>query len=270
MKYVIIRDDDTNATTPIECLETLYRPFLDRNLPINLAVIPNVNTQAKQVNGSKEGFLLNCDSSVRGYLPISHEQSIVKYLKDNNYYKIIQHGYTHDYNEFDIEDRKEVIYKIKQGKELFSKAGFAQPNTFVAPYDKISRVSYQEIIKHFHIISTGYFEMKRLPLNWFPKYFLKKFLKKPHWKVAHTILLSHPGCLLSYTRSYDNMFANVKRTVESGEITVLVTHWWEYFRNQVPDQSFIKILHSLADYLASNREIQVIGFEDLLKIPLIT
>ena len=27
MRYVIIRDDDTNALTPVECLERLYRPF---------------------------------------------------------------------------------------------------------------------------------------------------------------------------------------------------------------------------------------------------
>jgi len=30
MRYVILRDDDTNAFTPVECLERLYRPFLER------------------------------------------------------------------------------------------------------------------------------------------------------------------------------------------------------------------------------------------------
>jgi len=44
MHYVILRDDDTNALTPVECLEQLYRPFLDRDLPVSLAVIPNVRT----------------------------------------------------------------------------------------------------------------------------------------------------------------------------------------------------------------------------------
>ena len=29
MHYVILRDDDTNALTPVGCLEQLYRPFLD-------------------------------------------------------------------------------------------------------------------------------------------------------------------------------------------------------------------------------------------------
>ena len=29
MRYVVLRDDDTNFLTPPECLERLYRPFLD-------------------------------------------------------------------------------------------------------------------------------------------------------------------------------------------------------------------------------------------------
>src|SRR4030095_9395369 len=55
--YVILRDDDTNALTPVECLERLYRPFLDRALPISLAVIPDVATDAVTPEGRPEGFL---------------------------------------------------------------------------------------------------------------------------------------------------------------------------------------------------------------------
>ena len=40
MHYVIIRDDDTFAFTPPACLERIYRPFLGRGLPVNLAMIP--------------------------------------------------------------------------------------------------------------------------------------------------------------------------------------------------------------------------------------
>ena len=43
MRYVILRDDDTNALTPVACLERLYRPFLDRGLPVSLAAIPEVS-----------------------------------------------------------------------------------------------------------------------------------------------------------------------------------------------------------------------------------
>ena len=57
MRYVIIRDDDTNALTPVDCLEQLYRPFLDRGFPVNLATIPNVRTDVKIPSGEFEGFL---------------------------------------------------------------------------------------------------------------------------------------------------------------------------------------------------------------------
>src|SRR6185503_13399483 len=57
MRYVIIRDDDTSAVTPVDCLERLYRPFLDRALPVNLAVIPNVATDTNTPDGKQEGFL---------------------------------------------------------------------------------------------------------------------------------------------------------------------------------------------------------------------
>jgi len=59
MRYVILRDDDTNALTPPECLEWLYRPFLDRGLPVNLATIPAVSLDAKRPDGKPEGFLWN-------------------------------------------------------------------------------------------------------------------------------------------------------------------------------------------------------------------
>ena len=57
MRTVIIRDDDTNALTPVECLEKLYRPFLARGLPVNLATIPEVRTNVRLPDGRPEGYL---------------------------------------------------------------------------------------------------------------------------------------------------------------------------------------------------------------------
>jgi hypothetical protein len=46
-------------------------------------------------------------------------------------------------------------------------------------------------------------------------------------------------------------------------LTVLVTHWWEYYRNGEPDEPFIAVLHELADYLAVQKDIKVISFGQL-------
>jgi hypothetical protein len=59
------------------------------------------------------------------------------------------------------------------------------------------------------------------------------------------------------------MLEQVKRTVLSQPLTVLVTHWWEYFRGTTPDNSFIEILHQTAEWLASRTDVRVISFHEV-------
>jgi Uncharacterized protein conserved in bacteria (DUF2334) len=263
MRYVIIRDDDTNALTPINCLETLYRPFLDRGLPVNLATIPNVRTTTKVPDGSLEGFLMARNGKTPDTLPIGSNAELVQYLRGNSGFKIVQHGLHHDYFEFDNHDQQDVQRRLDQGTRLLMEAGFPKPKTFVAPYDKFSRTSLNEVAQRFPVLSSGWFELRRLPYSWWPRYLLKKIYKKPHWLVRKTVLLSHPGCLLSCHRPYDSMTSEVRKAVQDSKLTVLVTHWWEYFRNGQPDEQFIAQLHEAASYLANAPYIKVISFEDI-------
>src|SRR4051794_39940534 len=205
MRYVIIRDDDTNATTPVACLERLYRPFLDRGMPVNLATIPDVAIDTRMADGKLEGFLIHRNGEKGPTAPIGSNQKLANYLRDNSGYEIVQHGYHHDYLEFDRPSPAEVSQRLDQGTRLLMEAGFPQPQTFVAPYDKLSRASLSEVARRFRILSTGWFELRRLPYSWWPQYFMKKVREVPHWQVGRTLLLSHPGCLLSYTRSYTGM-----------------------------------------------------------------
>jgi hypothetical protein len=142
-------------------------------------------------------------------------------------------------------------------------AGFARPKTFVAPNDQLSRTSLEEVSKRFRVLSTGWYELGHLPVSWWLQYALKKTLRTPHWRVGETILLTHPGCHLSYHKSYSTMLDEIKKSIESRHLTVLVTHWWEYFRNDTPDEPFINLLHETADYLASRKDLKVISFNDL-------
>jgi len=93
MRYVILRDDDTNALTPAEYLEQLYRPFLDRGLPVNLAAIPKVRTDAVMANGSREGFLVTKNEHAPLMVPIGNNEKLVRYLRANPGFRIVQHGY---------------------------------------------------------------------------------------------------------------------------------------------------------------------------------
>src|SRR5258706_1996108 len=93
MRYVVLRDDDTNALTPVECLERLYLPFLERGLPVNLAVIPKVCTSAKRPDNRPEGFLLAKNGGTGTLIPIGVNPKLVRHLLDRHRYRIIQHGY---------------------------------------------------------------------------------------------------------------------------------------------------------------------------------
>ncbi|HTL59958.1 MAG TPA: DUF2334 domain-containing protein [Candidatus Limnocylindrales bacterium] len=297
MHYVIIRDDDTNAFTPVECLERLYRPFLNAGLPVNLAVIPDVSLNARRGDGEPEGFLgidadggdtavdlgrdlyltNNADNAVltparlaarpRTELtrPINENDQLVRYLHDNPGYYIVQHGCHHDYLEFDQPSRPELAARLDRGAAVLSAAGFGKAQTFVAPYDKLSRGALLEVGRRFEILSTGWFELRRLPYSWWPRYLLKKVRCQPHWRVGRTLLLSHPGCLLSCHRTYSTMMGGIFHHLRTHRLTVLVTHWWEYFRNNKPDEAFIGVLHETASYLASHPNLKVISFQDLVR-----
>ncbi|HSU57642.1 MAG TPA: DUF2334 domain-containing protein [Candidatus Dormibacteraeota bacterium] len=263
MRYVILRDDDTNALTPVACLDRLYRPFLDRGLPVNLATIPDVALDTRMPNGSLEGFLVTRNGQTEQTLPIGLNQKLVAYLLDNPLYHIVQHGLHHEYHEFDQNSAAEIARRLDEGTRRLLNAGFPKPETFVAPYDRFSRAAVKEVASRFPVLSTGWFELGRLPASWWPRYAIKKLSSAPHWKVGETMLLTHPGCLLSCYRPYDRMLDSIKRQVERQDITVLVTHWWEYFRTGQPDEPFIGVLHKTAEYLASAPEVTVISFRDL-------
>lgn len=263
MHTVILRDDDTCAFTPRACLERLYRPFLARGLPVNLAVIPEVRTDVRTPDGRLEGFLSAGAGPSGPLAPMAGHRDLVDYLHAEPGYHIVQHGCHHDYFEFGGTDRTELARRLDQGARSLREAGFLKPVAFVAPYDRLSRAAYLAVAARFAVISTGWFEAGRVPLRWWPAYAAKKIRRRPHWRASGATLLSHPGCLLSFHRPYAEMLASVRRSVESRPLTVLVTHWWEYFRDGAPDEKFIEVLHAVAAWLASRPDIRVVSFRDV-------
>jgi hypothetical protein len=263
MHYVILRDDDTCAFTPRACLERLYRPFLSRGLPVNLAVIPEVRTTVRTPDGKLEGFLTSGRGPATPLAPVEGNRELVDYLRAEPGYEIVQHGCHHDYFEFGDSNHAELVRRIEAGAGALREAGLPRPVAFVAPYDRLSRAAYCEVAARFGVISTGWFEAGRVPLRWWPAYALKKLRRRPHWRVGRAALLSHPGCLLSYHRPYADMLASVQRAVGSARLTVLVTHWWEYFREGAPDEAFIGALHEVAAWLESRKDIRVVTFRDV-------
>jgi hypothetical protein len=266
MRYVILRDDDTNAFTPVECLERLYRPFLDRGLPVNLATIPRVRTDTLRADGQPEEFLYGAPPGAQRSISLAENPRLVRYLLQNKNLRVVQHGYDHTMNEFASDDLDDLRHRIECGRGVLEGLGFPRSNAFVAPYDQYSRRGIREIASQFRIFSTGWFDLQRLPQKWWLWYAANKVGRRAHWQVDGTLLLSHPGCLLSCHRPREAMLNSVQKAVSGQPLTVLVTHWWEYFRNRQPDEEFIAVLHQTAAWLAKQPDLKVIAFDDLLTI----
>jgi hypothetical protein len=265
MHYVILRDDDTCAYTPPACLERLYRPFLGRGMPVTLATIPEVRTDVRTADGRLEGFLTAGSGPNIPVAPIGLAEGLVGYIRSEPGYHVAQHGCHHDILEFGSSDKGEMARRLDRGAGLLREAGFAKPSAFVAPYDRLSRVAFVETAARFDVVSTGWFEARRIPLRWAPAYALKKLTHRAHWRAGGAYLLSHPGCLLSFHRPRGPMLASVRRAVEGASLTVLVLHWWEFFRDGAPDDGLIAVLHEVAGWLASRPDIRVVSFGDVAR-----
>lgn len=262
MHYVILRDDDTCALTPPECLERLYRPFLDRGLPVSLGVIPDVCTGARRADGQREGFLQFNHGTTTPLVPIGQNRALTQYLQSERLFHVVHHGYDHSQGEFDC-DRREADRRFAAGAQRLAAAGFPRTWAFAAPYDRFSAAALRAAAARYPVVSTAWFEWRRVPAAWWPAYGLKRWHRQPHWRAGGAILLSHPGCLLSRYRPLEGMLARVRAAVRSAPLTVLVTHWWEYFREQQPDREFIAVLHQVAELLAGDPAVRVISFADL-------
>jgi hypothetical protein len=265
MHYVILRDDDTCAYTPSACLERLYRPFLERGMPVNLATIPEVRTDVRTPDGKLEGFLTAGNGPHIPTAPIGLARELVDYIRSEPGFRVVQHGCHHDMFEFGSSNRCDLARKLDRGAVALREAGFAEQPAFVAPYDRLSRTAFVEVAARFEVISTGWFEARRVPLSWAAAYALKKLARRPHWRAHGTYLLSHPGCLLSFHRPRGEMLPSVRHAVLGASLTVLVMHWWEFFRDGVPDEELIGVLHEVAGWLSSRSDIRLVSFEDVAR-----
>ena len=60
------------------------------------------------------------------------------------------------------------------------------------------------------------------------------------------------------------MKQSISELVSRQELTVLVTHWWEYFRDGKPDETFIAVLQETVAELTKMPEVKLIAFDDLV------
>jgi len=268
MRYVILRDDDANGTTPPDLLERLYRPFLERGLPVCLAAIPAVRTDARRPDGALEGFLFGAAAGRPGTCPLEDNAPLLDYLRHEPGYHVAQHGLHHAHVdgscEFDRDDAADLERRLARGDRHLHAAGLRPAAAFVAPYDRLSATALRLAARRFPVVSTGWFELGRVPWRFRPAWLAQtRLLRRPHWRLPGTTCLSHPGCILSYRRDPGTMAAALRAAIQRQRLTVVVTHHWEYVAGGAPDEPFIAALHAFAEELGRRRDVRVVRFAEV-------
>ncbi|MBM4397971.1 MAG: DUF2334 domain-containing protein [Deltaproteobacteria bacterium] len=269
MRYVVLRDDDVNATTPPEQLETLWRPFLDRGMPVSLCVIPAVDLAARRADGHVEEFVAGPDAGTPASRPIGTAPALVEWLRGTGGACVAAHGLTHAMHdgryEMDLADRARAGAMLDRCLARFEEAGLGRPRAFVAPQDRLSRASMLEAARRFAVVSGGWYSLAKVPRRWWPGYVAsKKLLRRPHWRAGGTVFLSHPGCLFAPWRDPAGMAAGAMAEVGSRVLTVVVVHHWEMFDAAGrPRAVSVAALHALSALLAAEPDVKVVSLDDV-------
>lgn len=272
MKYVMLRDDDANGTTPVKWLEPLYRPFFDRGMPVHLAAIPYVRTDVMRPDGALERYLWGEIAGTLSFVPLEHNAALLDYVRHERGYVPIMHGLTHEFVnghcEFVSDKPFEVARRLDQGLTEFKAANLGRPRIFVAPQDSLTRTSFREVMKRFSILSTRSLSLDLLPHRYWPPYlYSKTFGQDIHLQIGDSTVLTHPGCILSNTKSLDGMLDRVLRVIRAQDITVVVSHHWEYWGEDGQlNKQFVAVLHALAEYLGKATDIRVLRMDEMPEI----
>jgi len=146
----VIRGDDVNFFTSPQELERVYKPPLELNMPINLAVIPLVDSQVN------EPFVKTKYTDGKRYYPVYENTELIEFIKQYNL-EVLQHGLTHSVyqrcpriiHEFRINNEKKLYTRAILGQRIIEKAFGKKPQFFIPPRDTLSRQAYRVLMKLF-------------------------------------------------------------------------------------------------------------------------
>jgi len=275
MKYILIRDDDVNYFTKIEDLNRVYGFIFERDIPINFAIIPNVDASAKTISNdfSKKSYEAFIPEEFRGkenLFPIDENQKLVEFLKSLKNAEFLLHGFTHKglekSFEFELEDESAIEEKLNKGSKIFELAFEKKPETFVAPQDKFSLKSFLEIQQKFDTFSLGWIDKTRIPKSYLIKYYLMKLRSKNYIIKDDFLVLQHPGCQFSRFKDINKSSLTLDKYIKSHKITVIVVHHWEFFEGKNLNQELYSAFKNRILSLWKNEDFKFINFSELNKL----
>lgn len=231
-----IRDDDTSYFTKPSELLSAY-DFVKTG-SISLSIVPM--TYSNHLDVFPYGKMKE------GYFDISNNAELVGFIKCNNKFDVLQHGYSHEYKVINGTKTAEMIWKtgeqlsaeIEKGKEKLESLFDRRITVFVSPSNKIDSKGISIIEKngmHFSGIISS-----RIDRVISPRY-LFNYVKRWTFRLFHGF--AYPGCIRfkNHIEIYANpllSFLRLKKIFDyckrKNHPFVIYTHYW--YLNDNPDE----------------------------------
>ncbi len=271
MKLVAIRDDDVSFFTDTARFAGVHGPLLERGVPVNLAVIPLASANVKVRHEKMQGYEPFIPPPYRGQeacFDVGENRELIEFITSHPSLHVVQHGCRHEYvndaHEFAISDTKKLSEMVRDGARTIEKAFGARPDFFVAPWDKISRTAYPVLASRFKGISTGWLGKADVPLAWLPKLLIKKLQNRNYIFAENTIILEHPGCILSRFNPPEEITGRIMAYVDTHDVAVLVTHHWEYYgEDGTVNNPFLAAYHETIAELSKREGVRIVSFHEM-------
>lgn len=258
---VVLRDDDMNATTPLEVWKALMAPFLDRNQALSVSLIPEVDTSVRLANGKREGYLFGEESGIR---PLEKQSNLTRFIRDHQLITILQHGCEHAFVnghfEFRHHDHAELRSRLRRGRNRLLDCGLS-PSGFAAPQDEMSQDALSIVGESYELISARAYGYQKMPRKLLAEYlWQKRICRQDHFHLNGRRYLTHRGCLLDPNgTSPSERVARALQTIRSQKLSVVVMHHWQHLARGEQNA-----LEELSAELAKSSDIDVIPIDKAL------
>jgi peptidoglycan/xylan/chitin deacetylase (PgdA/CDA1 family) len=271
--YALIRDDDVSFFTCPEQFRTAHRFLLERNIPINAAVVPSVSDSASDGKGGYEPFIPPEYLGKGRYYPIGENKALTAFLKATDCIEVVQHGFSHERlensrPEFDDDDPSRIARHMDDGATILKNTFGKAPRFFVPPYDTVSSAAMSLIRRRYEGISISRTSHHLYPMWMWPKFLWAKWFRRYMLSWNRFLVIQHmnldvtaPGDPISVSSSILDVEIDVR------DVLVLVLHSWRFFSSEgVLNRALLDRWETFLKDLISAEKIKLLKFSELGEI----
>jgi hypothetical protein len=236
-RMIVLRDDDISYFTEIDQFRTVHRLLLEKQVPFNIAVIPEVRADIQSMDGRFEGFIPPEFSGKPDSHSISENTALVSFVQKHPFIEVAQHGFSHQKNargeaEFAQRDSADLKCRLEKGIGIIRQTFGGAPRFFVPPFDTVSAEALRMIHKRYDGISLSGFGHSILPMRLWPVFWIQKRMGHCLFRWGQFHLLQHPGLDFSF-RGMDPLFDSLlEEYLSTEDVLVLPLHSWNFFSRE--------------------------------------